>query len=121
MTSVPKKLSVTATQSTVRKTRIRSAVLPCFSKIPLASKPFFKQWYIHTIDITKIMSLSRADAREIMQALRSFFGKSKRDLITVEEFCAFTGISKGYVRMHLVARIIEQELVTSCQSPVAGT
>jgi hypothetical protein len=112
MTCAPKKLSVTATQSIIRKTRIRSAVLPCFSKIPLAGKPFFKRWYIHTIDITKIMSVSRADAREVMQALRSFFGKSKRDLITVEEFCAFTGISKSCVRMHLVARIIEHELIS---------
>jgi len=110
MTIVPK-VSVTATQTSFRKTRIRRAMLACFSKIPVtASSPYFRQWYIHAIDITKILNVSRGEARQLMLELRNFFGKSKRDVITVEEFCAFTGIRKNRVRMHLVARQIEHEL-----------
>ena len=45
-----------------------------------------------------------------MQELRSYLGKSKRDVITVDEFCAYTGIGKSYVRMHLVSRVLEHEL-----------
>jgi len=110
MAFVLKKLSVTTTQTTHRNTRIGSGALPCFSKIPVATTPFFRQWYIHTVDISKIMSINKAEARQVMQELRSFFGKSKRDVITVEEFCSFTGISKSRVRMHLVARVMEHEL-----------
>ncbi|OQP62826.1 hypothetical protein A3860_26300 [Niastella vici] len=124
MTFVPK--SVTATQTSFRKTRIRSAMLACFSKIPVTtSTPYFRQWHIHAIDITKILSVSRAEARQLMQELRNFFGKSKRDVITVEEFCAFTGIRKNRVRMHLAARQIEHEIkrqytVEMLNSAVAG-
>lgn len=111
MTFVPKKVSVTATQTSFRKTRIRSAMLACFSKIPVTtSTPYFRQWHIHAIDVTRILSVNRAKARQLMQELRNFFGKSKREVITVEEFCAFTGIRKNRVRMHLVARQIEHEL-----------
>ncbi|THU36081.1 hypothetical protein FAM09_22105 [Niastella caeni] len=110
MTFVPEKNSVTTQQTIVHKPRVRSKVLPCFSKIPFATKPFFKQWYIHTIDVTKIMFIPPVEARLVIQELREYFGKSKRDVITVEEFCAFTGISKSYVRMHLVSRAMEHEL-----------
>ena len=102
--------SVTARQAIVHTTRIRSKVLPWFSRIPPAIKPFFKQWYIHTIDISKIMFISQAEARLVMQELRSYLGKSKRDVITIDEFCTYSGISKSYVRMHLVSRVLEHEL-----------
>lgn len=110
MTFAAQKLSVTAKLTTLSKTHIRSQLLPCFSKIPFGTKPFFKQWYIHTVDVTKIMVVSHADARQLLNELRLFYGKSKRDVITVEEFCAFTGISKSYVRMHLVSRVMEHDL-----------
>lgn len=111
MTVVSNKSSVTSTQTSFRKTRIRSAVLACFSKIPITTAtPFFRQWHIHTIDVTQILSVSETEARQVMQELRLFFGKSKREVITVDEFCAFTGIRKNIVRMHLVGRVIENEL-----------
>lgn len=115
MTFAAQKLSVTAKESTLRKTHIRSQVLPCFSNIPFATKPFFKQWYIHTVDVTKIMTVNHADARQLLNELRIFYGKLKRDVITVEEFCAFTGISKSYVRMHLVSRLMEHDLKRHCK------
>lgn len=110
MAFISQKNSVTAKQTIVAKTRIRSKELPGFCRIPNAIKPFFKQWYIHTIDISKIMFISQAEARLVMYALRSYLGKSKRDVITVDEFCAYTGIGKSYVRMHLVSRVLEHEL-----------
>jgi|GEM_PF-5367816 len=88
----------------------RSKELPCFSTIPHTTKAFFKQWHIHAIDVTRIMSLNYAEARQVMSALRSFYGKSGKEAITVNEFCAFTRISKSLVRMHLVSREMEGEL-----------
>jgi hypothetical protein len=116
MAIVPKRLSVATKQCTHRNARIGSTILPCFSKVPFATTPFFRQWYIYTVDISKIMSVKKAEARQVMEELRSFFGKSKREVITVEEFCAFTGISKSCVRMHLVARVLETELKRQCSS-----
>ena len=110
MAFISPEISVTGKQIIPKTQHIRSKVLPCFSRITRAVKPFFKQWYIHTIDISKIMFISQADARRIMQEMRSDLGKSKRDVITVDEFCAYTGIGKSYVRMHLVSRVLEHEL-----------
>jgi hypothetical protein len=89
---------------------IRSKELSCFSIIPHATKPFFKQWYIHAIDVSRIMTVNYAEARQLVSELRSFYGKSKGEAITVEEFCAFTGIGKSIIRMHLVSRVMEGEL-----------
>jgi hypothetical protein len=114
MAFVPKKFSVTAKQTIVQKTRLRSAALPCFCKLQNESRPFFKQWHIHAIDISKIISVKYAEARQMMQQLRSYYGKSKRDVITIEEFSAYTGINKSFVRMHVVSRTIEHELKRQC-------
>lgn len=92
------------------KTRFRTTELPCFSSLPHATKPFFKQWHIHALDVTRIMSVSYAEARQVVLSLRSFYGKSRSEPITVDEFCAYTRISKSYVRMHLVSRVMEEEL-----------
>ncbi len=118
MTLFLKKPSVTAKQTADRKIHLRSKEFPCFSKIPFATRPFFKQWYIHTIDVTKIMFISQVEARLVMEDLRDHYGKSKRNFITVDEFCAFTGISKSYVRMHLVSRLLEQELKAECANVI---
>jgi hypothetical protein len=92
------------------KTRFRSKELPGFSTIHHTTKPFFKQWHIHALDVTRIMSVSYAEARQIVSALRSFYGKGRSGVVTVDEFCAFTRISKSFVRMHLVSRVMEGEL-----------
>ena len=92
------------------KTRLRATKLPCFSTIHQSAKPFFKQWHIHAIDVTRIMTVNYVEARQVVSDLRNFYGKAKAETITVEEFCAFTGISKSYVRMHLVSRVMEGEL-----------
>ncbi|MBO9204751.1 MULTISPECIES: hypothetical protein [Niastella] len=109
MTLVLPLLSLTAS-TTVPKTRLRSTELPGFCIIPHASRPFFKQWCIHTIDVIRIMSIPFSEARQVVSELRSIYGKSKRESITVEEFCEFTGIGKSIVRMHLLSRAMEGEL-----------
>jgi hypothetical protein len=110
MTFVCPELSVTASLSAIRKARLRSKELPNFSKMPVGSKPFFKQWHIHAVDVARILFVSYTEARALMSALRCFYGRSKRAAITVEEFCAFTRIGKSYVRMQLVSRVVEREL-----------
>lgn len=103
--------SVTAQQPIVSKTHLRSKALPCFSKIQNETRPFFIQWHVHAIDISRIMSLSYDDARQKMQQIRSYYGKRKNDVITIEEFCSYTGIRKSYVRMHIVSRKMENEMI----------
>jgi hypothetical protein len=114
MAFVPQKLSVTAKQTINQKRRIRSAALPCFCKLPNEARPFFRQWHIHAIDVSKINSVSYTDARQIMQQMRSYYDKSKRDPITIEEFSEYTGKSKSLVRMVVVSRTIEHELRRQC-------
>ena len=109
-------ISVTAQHPIVSKTHLRSKTLPCFSKIQNDTKPFFMQWHIYAIDISRIMSLSYDDARQKMQQLRTYYGKQKRGAVTIEEFCAYTGIKKSYVRMHVVSRKMEIEMIKAIQS-----
>jgi hypothetical protein len=104
-------ISVTAQHPIVSKTHLRSKALPCFSKIQDETRPFFMQWHIYAIDISRIMSLTYDDARQKMRQLRSYYGKQKRGAVTIEEFCAYTGIKKSYVRMHVVSRKMEIEMM----------
>jgi hypothetical protein len=55
-----------------------------------------------------------------MQRMRIYLGKSKRDVITVDEFCSFSGIGKSYVRMHLVSRVLEHELKRQTLKVISG-
>ncbi|HEY8895163.1 MAG TPA: hypothetical protein VIM79_10125 [Niastella sp.] len=74
------------------------------------------QWHIYAIDVSRIMSLSYDDARQKMQQLRNYYAKQKREAVTIEEFCAYTGIKKSYVRMHVVSRKMEIEMIKTIQS-----
>jgi hypothetical protein len=118
MALVPQKLSVTAKPAINQKRRIRSAALPCFCKLPNEARPFFRQWHIHAIDVSKINSISYAGARQMMQQVRNYYGKSRRDFITIEEFSEYTGKSKSLVRMVVVSRTIEHELKRQCNLAV---
>jgi hypothetical protein len=112
--------SVTAQQPIVSKTHLRSKTLPCFSKIQNETRPFFIQWHVRAIDISRIMSLSYDEARQKTQQIRSYYGKRKNDVITIEDFCAYTGIRKSYVRMHIVSRKMENELRREFQQLKSG-
>jgi hypothetical protein len=102
--------SVTAQPHIVAKTRLRSQPLPCFSKIQNETRPFFIQWHITALDIKRIRSISYGESRQEMQEVRSYYGKSKRDGVTIEEYCAFSGIKKGLVRMHVMSRKMENDI-----------
>lgn len=102
--------SVTDQLRIVSKTHLRSQALPCFSKIQNHTRPFFIQWHVRAIDISRIMSVNYDEARQKLQQIRSYYGKRKNEVITIEEFCAYTGIRKSYVRMHVVSRKMENEL-----------
>lgn len=104
-------ISVTAQKTKVTGTHLKSKALPCFSKIQNETRPFFTQWHISAIDVSRIMSVSYDDARQKMQQLRGHYGKQQRALITIEEFCAYTNIKKSYVRMHVVSRKMEIEMI----------
>jgi hypothetical protein len=115
-------ISVTAQLPIVSKTHLRSQALPCFSRLHDDLRPFFIQWHVRAIDISRIMSVSYDDARQKMQQIRSYYGKRKNDVITIEEFCAYTGIRKSYVRMHVVSRKMENEMIKTLrvQLPTAS-
>lgn len=108
--------SVTAQKTKVSRTHLRSKALPCFSKIQNETRPFFIQWHISAIDVSRIMSVSYDDARQKMQQLRSYYDRQQRALITIEEFCAYTNIKKSYVRMHVVSRKMEIEMIKTLRS-----
>ena len=54
----------------------------------------------------------------MMQQVRNYYGKSRRDFITIEEFSEYTGKSKSLVRMVVVSRTIEHELKRQCNLAV---
>jgi len=110
MAFIPQVFSITARQPVVKKTHLRSKELPCISRLPNETRPFFIQWHIHAIDISNIMSISYAEARNIMWQLRSYYGKSKRDVITIDEFSKYAAIRKSIIRMYVMARRMENEL-----------
>jgi hypothetical protein len=102
--------SVTTQHPIVSKTHLRSKALPCFSKLQNEARPFFIQWHLTALDIVRIRSVNYAEARQEMQQLRSYYGKSKHDVVTIEEYCAFSKKKQGYVRMHIMSRKMENEL-----------
>ena len=109
-------ISVTAQKTKGTRTHVRSKALPCFSKIQDETRPFFIQWHISAIDVSRIMSISYDDGRQKMQQLRSYYGKQQRALITIEEFCTYTNIEKSYVRMHVVSRKMEIEMIKTLRT-----
>jgi hypothetical protein len=111
-------ISVTAQQPIVSKTHLRSQALPCFCKIQHETRPFFIQWRVRALDICRIMSVSYDEARQKMQQIRSYYGKRKNEVITIEEFCSYTGVRKSYVRMHVVSRKIENEIIKTLRVQV---
>lgn len=103
-------ISVTAQHPIVSKTHLRSKAIPCFSKLQNETRPFFIQWHITALDIIRIRSVNYAEARREMQRLRSYYGKTKHEVVTIEEYCAFSKEKQGFVRMHIMSRKMENEL-----------
>jgi hypothetical protein len=110
MAFIPQISSGSAQKPFVCKTHFGAKDLPCFSKLQNETRPFFVQWQITALDIARIRSISYDAARQEMQKLRSYYGKLKHGVVTIEEYCFYSGIKKGLVRMHIMSRKMENEL-----------
>ena len=56
---------------------------------------------IHAKDVMNITGYSDRNARRLLQDIRKAVGKLDDQLVTVQEFCFFTGIEEETVRMYL--------------------
>jgi hypothetical protein len=56
---------------------------------------------IYAKDIMNITGRQERTARRLISRIRKHFHKEKRDFITIDEFCSFTGVKKEYVREFL--------------------
>ena len=60
-----------------------------------------KRIVIYSKDIEVITGRSGRYARKVMARIRKQFGKDKHQLISVGEFCAYTGLPEPEVMAHL--------------------
>jgi len=51
------------------------------------------RFVIKTSDIATIFDVKKGTAREWLRDVRDAFGKRKRQIVTIEEFCSFKGVS----------------------------
>jgi hypothetical protein len=58
---------------------------------------------IYTKDVENITGKKSKAARRLLQKVREQSGKTNEELITVNEFCQFTGIPESVVRPFLVS------------------
>lgn len=52
---------------------------------------------IHTKDVAAIMGLKEQASRKILRIIRKQYGKSRNQVVTVEEFCAYKGLKTDQV------------------------
>lgn len=56
---------------------------------------------VHTKDVENITGLMPRTARKLLQSIRLAFGLPKGALISVRDFCAYTGIEEDLIRDYL--------------------
>ena len=56
---------------------------------------------LHTKDVQLIIGKSERTARKLMKAIRKHFGKSKNQMISLGEFCEYTGLPESEVLRRL--------------------
>ena len=52
---------------------------------------------VHSKDVENITGLMPRTARKLLQSIRLAFGKPKGALISVRDFCAYTGIDEDLI------------------------
>ncbi|MBY0427006.1 MAG: hypothetical protein K2Q22_15330 [Cytophagales bacterium] len=57
---------------------------------------------IYPKDVQNITGKKERTARKLISDIRESLGKRKNDLVTVEEFCAFTGLKPDQVNKFLI-------------------
>ena len=65
--------------------------------MPFSQKIVPNRIVIYAKDVMNITGRSERTARKILQQIRQATGKKRRDMITVVEFCRFTGIDQHLV------------------------
>ncbi|RYE23102.1 MAG: hypothetical protein EOP51_11530 [Sphingobacteriales bacterium] len=56
---------------------------------------------IHSKDVENITGYMPRTARNLLQKIKRLVGKPKRSLVTIREFCNYTGIDEELVREFL--------------------
>jgi len=56
---------------------------------------------LHTKDITNITGRSHRMCRKMLQHVKDVFGKTKKQLVTVKEFCFVFGLSEEHINNFL--------------------
>jgi hypothetical protein len=64
---------------------------------PITMKTVPNRIIIYTKDVVNITGKKERTARNLMSRIRAANGKSKSDLITIDEFCAFTRLKPEHV------------------------
>ena len=60
-----------------------------------------KRLVINVTDLMLMIGISERTARRLMKRMKMYFNKEQSDLITVNEFCKFTGLDKNDVEEYL--------------------
>ena len=60
-----------------------------------------KRLVINVTDLMLMIGISESTARRLMKRMKMYFNKEQSDLITVNEFCKFTGLDKDDVEEYL--------------------
>lgn len=56
---------------------------------------------VYAQDVMNMTGLSERAAREILARIRAKYKKKKRELISIDEFCEFTGFKEERVQKYL--------------------
>lgn len=70
--------------------------------MPFSQKIVPNRIVIYAKDVMNLPGKSERTARKILQQILQANGKKKRDVITVVEFCRFTGIDQHQIRNFLL-------------------
>ncbi|MBV7530475.1 hypothetical protein [Chitinophaga sp. sic0106] len=71
--------------------------------MPFSQKIVPNRIVIYAKDVMNITGRSERTARKILQQIRQASGKKKGDMITIGEFCRFTGLEETIVTKFLVS------------------
>jgi hypothetical protein len=63
--------------------------------------PYPPRLVIYAKDVMNITGQSDRSARRVLERIRRHYGKEKTALVTVEEFCRYTGLEEAFVRPFL--------------------
>ena len=66
--------------------------------MPLSPGKIPTRIVLHPKDVENITGRRDRTARQILQKIRMALGKSKNQFVTVQEFCAFYGLTEEHVK-----------------------